>query len=259
MLENTLRSLHHQLRTDLHQAVMHIPRSIVGPDAHLVAQNYSSCIYILVYHESSHAGDTLAVDYRPVDRSGPAVLRQQCGVKIESAKLGHAPDFLRKHAESHHHEQIRLPCGELLQEFRILEFKRLQHRKPMLHRILLDRRLMHLEPAPAGLVRHCNHSYHLISRFHQCIERSHGELGRTHEYYPCGAEETHHPALEFAPVVHKRIVAEKSCVLYGARSEIGAYRPQDKGGDERPQRGSYGTIPREFRARDVHHPVEHEE
>ena len=258
MLYDTLGRLHDQPGTDLHQTVMHIARSIVGTDAHLVAQNDAAGIYVLVYHEGGHAGDALPVDHRPVYGSRAAVLRQQGGVQIESAEPGHAPDLFRKHAERHHDEQIRLPRSELRKELGILQLERLQHGKTMLHGVLLDRGLMHFQPAPARLVRHGNHAYNLVPRLHQGVERRHGELGSPHEHYPRRTEETQHPALDFTPVIHKRIIAEKSRVLDGPRSEICTDGAQDQGGDERPKRGTHGSVPRELRAGDVHHPVEHE-
>ncbi len=259
MLQHALRRLHHQLGTHLHQPVVQIPCRILRTDAHLVAEDDSAGVDVLVYHERCHAGNTLPVDHRPVDRSGTAILRQKGGVKIERAELRHPPDLLRQHAERHHHEEIRLPRSQLRQELGILELDRLKHGQAMLHRIFLDGTLVHLQPAATGLVGNRHHAHHLVFSLHQSIQGSHRELGRAHEYYALRAEETADAALELAPVVHQRIVAEESGILDCPRSQICSDRGEHQSGYEGAQRRAYGPVPGQFDAGDVHHPVEHEE
>ena len=203
---------------------MHIPGSIVTPYAHILAKDDAARVYILVYHEGSDAGNALAVDNRPVDRSGTAVLRQKGGMQVECAQLGHAPDLLRQHAERHHHEEIRLPFRQRRQELRIFQFHRLKHGQAMLDRIFLDGTFVHFEAASAGFIRHRDHAHHLVAGLDQGIQRSHRELGRAHEHNAFRAEEAGHLALELAPVVQQRIVAEEGGILDCPRSQIGPNR-----------------------------------
>ena len=259
MLDQALGSLHHQLRAHLHQSVVHIPGRIITADTHILAEDDAAGIDILIYHERGDAGNTLAVYHRPVDRSGAAVLRQKSGVQVERAELRHAPDFLRQHAERHHHEEIRLPFGQRRKEFRILQLDWLQHRQPVLHGISLDRALVHFQSAPARLVGHRDHADNFISGLHQRIQRSHCKLGRSHEHNAFRAENPGHLALELAPVVQQRIVTEEGGILDGPRGQVCPDRAQYQGRDERAQRGADRSIPGQFGAGDIHHPIKHEE
>ena len=75
-------------------------------------------------------GDTrllLAIDDGPVDGRRPAVLRQECRMHIEGAESRHSPHHLRQHSEGHHHLQVGLILAQLLQEFLVFHFRRLQH------------------------------------------------------------------------------------------------------------------------------------
>ena len=88
-------------------------------------------------------------------------------MKIKSAHGRHRPHHLGQHSERHHNLQVGLVAAQCLQEGLILQPFGLQHRYPLLHRILLDgRRLQRVMVSPHRLVGHRDHRHDIIVVFH---------------------------------------------------------------------------------------------
>ena len=172
----------------------------VGPgNPAFLPENDASGVNVMVNHECSDTAHVLTVDYRPVDRGGSPVLRQEGGVEIESAELRHCPDLLGKHSECHHHEKVGLEIGQGLQEFRVLEPDRLENRNALLHGELLDCTLIHLQAPSARLVRHGDDAHYIVPAVNEGLQRGDGEFRRAHIYDSCLSECCHESALDFSP------------------------------------------------------------
>ena len=196
MLDESLDRLEHKLRAYLHQFVVHIACGVLRAYAAFVAHQDAAGVDVLVYHEGGHACELLPVDHGPVDGGRSPVLRQQGGVEIDGAEFRHGPHHLRQHAEGHHHDEVRLPGLERLEELRVLELLGLQQRKSVLHGVMLDCTFVHLQPASARLVGHGDHAHHLVFVAYEIVERCHREFRGAHVYDAHRAEEADNLALE---------------------------------------------------------------
>ena len=103
-LDQSLNGLEHEICPHRHHTVVKRACCLVRSYGHILAENDSSGIYVLVYHKGSHTGTLLAVDYRPVDRRRSSILRKQGCVKVDGTQTRHAPDLLRKHTEGYDHK-----------------------------------------------------------------------------------------------------------------------------------------------------------
>ena len=259
LLDDAFHRFHHQRGAQLHQLVVKVSGRVRGFHPALGTQDDAARVYLLVYHEGGYAGDVLPVNHRPVDGRGPAVLRQQGGVQVEGAQLGHFPYRLGQHAESHHHKQIGLQGGQLAEELRVLELFRLHQGQAFRHRVFLDGALAQLEPAAGGLVRGGYNAHHIETGFPQGLERSHGEFRRSHIYNPSLSEHTNNFTLEFpVPALHQ-IYVQQAGVLDGLHRQEASQRAQDKGRYEFSHKGAGLSVVGQPLSDDVNHPVQHEE
>ena len=109
-------------------------------------------------------------------------------MQIERAKFRHAPDLFRQHSESHDDKKICFQCFELLQEFRVLQFDRLEDRDPMLHRELLHGTLVDFLAAATRLVGYSDHTDDVVLPFQKSLQRSHREFRCAHIDNSCFLE-----------------------------------------------------------------------
>ena len=188
VVADLLRGLDHELRAHLHQRIVQRSGIVVILNQITLLLENPSGIDLLVNHEGRDTRLTFAVDQRPVDGGGAAVLRQQRSVQVEGAQTRHGPDFARQHPEGHHHKEVGLEGSQLGEELRIAQLLRLQHRNAVFHRVALDGALVHLKSAAARLVGHGHHRAHVESGLEQRIKRAAGELRRTHIDDPDAAE-----------------------------------------------------------------------
>ena len=257
-LDEAFDGLGHQLGSHGHEPVVDVAGIVGIFDAAFLAEDDASGIDVVVYHECGHSRHPLTVDDRPVDGRGAAILRQQRRMEVEGAELRHRPDFLRKHAEGHDHEEVGLPCPEGVQELRILQLDRLKYRNPVLHGVFLHRTLVHLEPASGGLVRYGHHADHLVALGNQGLKRCDGELRGTHVYYARLPEESRDLGLHQPPGVLDSVGAEGAvvgCFPYEVHRDGDQHVQRDEGSAGRRHRAVFG----ELLARQVHDPVQHEE
>ena len=161
-LNQSLGRLDNHLGSDLHKTVVDVASRFVLSDQDVLAQDDSSCVYLLVDHESGRSGPGLPVYHGPVDRSRTPVLGQQGSMEVERAELRHRPHLFRQHSESHHDEHVSLVGFQFGQELRILEFDRLEHRNSTFDSELFHRALTDFLPAPRRLVSHGHDSYDFI-------------------------------------------------------------------------------------------------
>ena len=187
--EQALYGVHNHPGADFHKSVVQVSRSVVLPYVNLFAHHYVSGIDSVVDEEGGHTADILAVDHGPVDRSGAPVLRQQGCVEVESAQARYFPHFTRQQPEGNHHKEVRFQGLHRLYELRVPELFRLIDRYPAGHGILLHCALVHLQTAPARLVRDRDHGLYLVALLQNGLQRSHRELRRTHIHYARLAEE----------------------------------------------------------------------
>ena len=103
---NGIESLQANLGAETHQSVVDILHVGIVGNGEVLLQNDAACVDIVVEEERCHARLRLTIDDGPVDGGGTAVLRQQGGMDIERAVLGHRPDYLGQHAESDDHLQV---------------------------------------------------------------------------------------------------------------------------------------------------------
>ena len=89
VLYQTFDCLDHEIGTDFHKLVVHVPGRVFRSYLALLPVYDASRIYVLVDHKGGHARHLLAIDYGPVDRGGAAVLREQGGVEVEGAQTRH--------------------------------------------------------------------------------------------------------------------------------------------------------------------------
>ena len=146
-LDDGFDGLHHKACAHIHEPVVDITCGVGVLDAAFLTENDASGVNVMVDHERGDSCHPLPVDDCPVDRGCAAVLRQQGGVEVEGAELGHRPYLLGKHPESHDDEQVRFPGTQRLQEFWILQLHRLQDGDAVLDGELLDRTFVDLQAA----------------------------------------------------------------------------------------------------------------
>jgi len=114
---------------------------------------------------------------------GAPVLRKQRGMKVECPERRHAPNFLWKHPEGHHHKEISINIPQGGNEFRITQFLRLKECKIMFQGILFHRAEGDLAAATGRPVRNSDHCSDVKPRFMQGFQARNSKLRRPHEYY----------------------------------------------------------------------------
>ena len=111
----------------MHHTVVDVARRIdlVNRDTELL--QYVTGVDLVADEEGCRPRLPLPFDYRPVDRRGAAVLRQQRAVQVEGAQPGHGPHGFRQHAEGHHDLEVGRQGPEFRQKFFAFQIFRLQH------------------------------------------------------------------------------------------------------------------------------------
>ena len=80
-----------------------------------------------------------------------------------------------------HHRQIGVQLTNQGQSLAVTEFGGLVDRQILRQGILLYRRCNHLMSAVFGAVGLGEYAADLVARFNKCLQRCHGEVGRTHK------------------------------------------------------------------------------
>ena len=124
----------------------------------------------------------LAVDDRPVDRRGPAVLGQQRGVEVEGPQPRHGPDDLGEHTEGDHDAQVGPQRLEGLDELRGFQLFGLQYRQTQFQSRDLNLAPVYFLSASGGFVGRSHHAHDVVAAPDERPQRRHGEFGRAHEY-----------------------------------------------------------------------------
>ena len=124
-IDDALQGVDTYLRTKVHKSVIHILHVIIVEDVEGLLHNHATGIDVMVEEECGDSRACLAVDYRPVDGSGTAVLWQQGGMHVECAVFGHCPHHLGQHTECHYHLQVGIKGAQLFHECLVLHLHRL--------------------------------------------------------------------------------------------------------------------------------------
>ena len=132
---------------------------------------------LVLEKESGRAGDLLAMDDGPVDRSRSTEVGEEGAMQVDCAHGRGLPHQLREHPEGDDHAKVWRPTLERVQKIGGLQFLRLGQWQSMTHGNLFHIRGLHLASTSRGTVRRCDHPHHLMPRFEQTLQAYRGKSG----------------------------------------------------------------------------------
>ena len=144
------------------------------------SQNVAS-VDLVLEKESGRAGDFLAMDDGPVDRSRSAEVGEEGAMKVDRAHGWGLPHQFREHPEGNDHPKVWRPTLERVQKIRGLQLLRLGQWQSMTQGDFFHLRGLHLASTSRGTVRCCDHPHHLMPRFEQTLQADRGEAGGAKE------------------------------------------------------------------------------
>src|SRR3990170_2899556 len=171
--EDQIGRFEHRLHPHREQAVeVHRAERVVGADRGLLLQHHRAFVEAVGWAEDGEAGLALAADDRPVDRRGPAVLRQQRGVVLDGAALRDVDEILRRELQHERHDaEVDVELFQGLLCLIALQGGELEQR----HALLLRRHLERIG-ARAGLLRRAEHARHLVLAREERLEHRPAEI-----------------------------------------------------------------------------------
>ena len=125
--DNLFDGLQADVGTEMHQSVVDIFHIGIVWNVHAFVHDDASCVDVMIQEEGCHTRFCFAIDDSPVDGSCTAVFRQQGGMHIKCAVLGHAPYHFGQHAERHDYLEVGAPSFKLLEKNRIFHLHGLQN------------------------------------------------------------------------------------------------------------------------------------
>ena len=163
------------------QAFGQLSGGLFRADGRFPLQQNIAGIDARVGEHGGHAGDGLALPYRPLHGSRAPVPGQQRGVHVHRADLGHVQHFLRKNLpEGGGDAQVGRKALQIVQPV-LADLQRLKYGNLLRKGIFLHRGHLHLAAPALGLVRLGKNAGHFIAVFHQRPQNRDGKLRRSHK------------------------------------------------------------------------------
>ena len=174
--------LHQRLAAQDGQALGKGQCIFIGVECRLSAADNVACVQFLRH---VHDGDTrhgIAVEDGPVNGGSTTVLRQDGRMDVDRAQARGLQNILGQDAAiGSHHRQIGVQLTDQCQSLAVTELGGLVDSQILRQGILLYRRCNHLMSAVFGTVGLGEHAADLVACFNECLQRCHGEVGRTHK------------------------------------------------------------------------------
>ena len=173
---------HKQVRAHDGQTVKEFSCRLELADRRLRGIDHVSGVHFAIKVHGRNAGHGIAVEHRPLDGRGAAILRQQRAMDIDRPIGRRCEQIIRQNAAiGHNDENIRLQALEICQRRAVAHLCRLKHREPRRKCDLLDRARLELHAAVFRLVRLCEHTNHIKVFIEQALQGHGRKIRRAHE------------------------------------------------------------------------------
>lgn len=174
---------HEQVRPHDRQTVKELSGRLKLADRCLRGIDHVTGVHLAVEVHGRNAGHGIAVEHRPLDWRGAAVLRQQRAMDVHRTIRSHCEQIIRQDAAiGHNDENVRLQALEIGQRRAITHLCRLEHWEPRRERDLLDRTRLELHAAIFRLVRLREHADHVKPLVEQALQGHGREIRRAHKH-----------------------------------------------------------------------------
>ena len=174
---------HKQVSAHDGQAVKEFSCRLKLADRRLIGIDHVAGIHLVVEVHGRNAGHGIAVEHRPLDGRGAAVLRQQRTMDVDRAIGSHCEQIIRQNATiGHDDENVRPQALESGQRRTVAHLCRLEHRQPRRERDLLDRARLELHAAVFRLVRLREYADHVKPLVEQALQGHGRKIRRAHKH-----------------------------------------------------------------------------